>query len=79
MTDTGSPNELPSRRLIVAGVGEKYCLVHYEQGGIVHLWIVALFKLSNGKAKRVWVSRVESARSLDLLELKAVIESGKLR
>ena len=78
ITDVGSPNE-PSQRLVVAGVAEKYCLVHYEQGGIVHLWMVALFKLSNDKAKRVWVSKVEPGRNLNLLELKAVIESGKLR
>ena len=78
VTDVGS-DKGPSRRLVVAGVAEEYCLVHYEQGGIVHLWMVALFKLSNGKAKRVWVSRVEPGRNLNLLELKAVVESGKLR
>lgn len=38
---------VPSKRLIFAGISSDRCFVHYEQGGIGHSYIVALFKVSS--------------------------------
>jgi len=79
VTDVAVGKLLPSRRLIVAGISEKYCLVHYERGGIAHTWLVALFVLSKDKAKLAWVSMIPSGRKLSFHELKVEVESGNLR
>ena len=38
---------VPSKRLIFAGILGDRCFVHYEQGGIGHSYVVALFKVSS--------------------------------
>jgi hypothetical protein len=77
-TDVVMGKQLPTRRLIVAGVSEKYCLVHYERGGRGHSWLIALFTLSKEKMGLVWVSTLSSKTRLSLRELKSVVESGHL-
>jgi len=67
---------LPSRRLIFAGLSEKYSIIHYERGGIAHSFLVAVLELSNGRASVVWLSNAE--RMADLRELKTALEAGKL-
>jgi len=37
---------LPRRRLVFGGISDRYCLVHYEYGGIAHGYLTALFELS---------------------------------
>jgi hypothetical protein len=79
VTDVVVGKLLPTRRFIVAGISEKYCLVHYERGGIAHSWLIALFILSKDKAKLVWVSMVPGGGKLSFSKLKAAVESGDLR
>jgi hypothetical protein len=33
----------PTRRLVFSGISDRYCLVHYEYGGIGHGYMTALF------------------------------------
>lgn len=79
VTDVVVGKILPARRLIVGGIAQKYCLVHYERGGLAHTWVFALFKLSKGKARLEWVSVMPARVNLGLRELKTVVESGDLR
>jgi len=44
---------LPSRRLIFAAVNSKYCIVHFEHGGIAYTCPVAIVKLWHHHAKLV--------------------------
>jgi hypothetical protein len=75
-TDVVRGKRLPSRRLIFAGISERYSIVHYERGGIAHSFLVAVVELSNGKANVVWVSN--AGHMADLRELKTTLEAGKL-
>jgi hypothetical protein len=54
-TDAIDDSSLPNRRLIFAGVVGDRCFVHYEQGGIVHIYILALFRLkSSDSIEPLW-------------------------
>jgi hypothetical protein len=54
-TDAITDAALPSQRLIFAGVSGDRCFVHYEQGGLRHLYVLALFNMtSTGTMKPVW-------------------------
>lgn len=46
---------IPDRRLLFAGLSEKYCLVHYEYGGIAHGYRVVIFEISGKSAVPVWM------------------------
>lgn len=72
-----SDSSLPLRRLIVAGSSDQYFIVHYEKGGISNYFATALLKGSSDKAELVWVSACPPMT--DLHELKAEMESGKLK
>jgi len=76
-TDAIRGRHLPWRRLIVAGVSGRYCIVHYERGGIGLSSLVALFELSDSKANVRWVSNTN--RMSNLQELKTTLESSKLQ
>ena len=45
---------LPSRRLVVAGCTNIYCLVYYERGGVAHTWHVALFHWTPAATRFEW-------------------------
>ena len=68
---------LPLRRLVVAGVSERYVIVVYQVGVICTYFAVALFRRSNQEATLVSVS--SSPRGTQLRQLKTQIESGGLR
>ena len=51
-TDVLGPDRLPFRRLIAAGCSADHCLVHYEKGGIAHLYYVTLFRNAGDDPKR---------------------------
>jgi len=53
--DIELPNSPPDRRLIFAGLSDKFCLIHYEYGGFGHGYMVAVFELSGRNAVQVWV------------------------
>jgi hypothetical protein len=46
-TDVITDPDLPRRRLIFAGVAGDRAFIHYEQGGIGHSYLVALFRLKS--------------------------------
>lgn len=46
--------DFPDRRLLFAGLSDKYCLVQYEYGGIAHGYKVALFQMSRNSAVLIW-------------------------
>ena len=52
-TDVG-PFDAPRRRLIFGGISDRYCLVHYEYGGIAHGYMTALFAISGNQSMPVW-------------------------
>ena len=53
-TDVVTDPSLPWRRLIFAGLADKYCLVLYEYGGFAAGSAVLLFKLEGSQAKLLW-------------------------
>ena len=53
-TDYISDSSVPRKRLIFAAVSKDKCIVHYEQGGLAHSYVIGLFKLSSNKAEPVW-------------------------
>ena len=67
---------LPMRQLVVAAVSEKYCIVSYWQGGRALYLKTEIFELSDGKAKRIWVSQGQGG--LTFRDLKEMIESGRM-
>src|SRR5712691_3461407 len=46
--------DTPRRRLVFGGISDRYCLVHYEYGGIAHGYRTALFDLSGSPSKPLW-------------------------
>jgi hypothetical protein len=67
---------LPMRQLLVAAVSEKYCIVSYWQGGRALYLKTEIFELSDGKAKRIWLSKGQGG--LTFRDLKDMIESGHM-
>ena len=55
-TDAIVDPTLPAKRLIWAAIGGDYYVVHYERGGIAHMFHVLVAKLTKGepKPKIVW-------------------------
>jgi len=47
VTDVITDPDLPTRRLIFAGVAQDRAFIHYEEGGIAHSYIVELFRLES--------------------------------
>ena len=74
-TDVGD-SHLPSRRLLVAGVSPKYCIVNYERGGWAYGQVMILFSLE-GKVTPLWTGNSEKLEHL--ADLKAAIESGRVK
>lgn len=66
----------PRRRLVFGGISDRYCVVHYEYGGIAHGYMTALFEVSGNQSKPLWAhagSRYDSleqfAKEIDPHEL----------
>jgi hypothetical protein len=57
--------DTPRRRLIFGGISDRYCLVHYEYGGIAHGFKTALFALSGNQSIPLWVHAGGRYASLD--------------
>ncbi|HYL61009.1 MAG TPA: hypothetical protein VE077_00180 [Candidatus Methylomirabilis sp.] len=70
-TDVISDASVPRKRLIFAGVSDRKCFVHYEQGGFAHVYVLALFKVSSKEAlEPIWrgycgpAANIQDLRSL---------------
>ena len=46
-TDVIIDPSVPRKRLIFAGISGDKCFVHYEEGGIAHMFLVAFYKVSS--------------------------------
>jgi hypothetical protein len=64
-TDVIYDSSVPRKRLIFAGVSQDKCFVHYEQGGISHSYLVALFKVNSTKLEPVWKGYCGAAKNLE--------------
>jgi hypothetical protein len=58
--------DTPRRRLIFGGISDRYCLVHYEYGGIAHGHKMALFEISGNQSMLLWAHA--GGRYSDLIE-----------
>jgi hypothetical protein len=75
-TDVISNSSLPNRRLIFAGIADNRVFLHYEQGGIAHMFILALVRVNaEGKVEPVW--RSYCGPVTDLQALRTEIRNGK--
>jgi hypothetical protein len=74
-TDVG-PSDAPRRRLIFGGVSDRYCLVHYEYGGIAHGYTTVLFAISGNQATALWAHA--GGRYSDLKEFAKETNRDKL-
>src|SRR6185295_11348000 len=56
VTDVVRDRTLPGRRLIWAASNGAYCVIHYETGGIAHIFHTAVIGLEHGKTEAhvVW-------------------------
>jgi hypothetical protein len=71
-TDVITDPDLPSRRLIFAGVAQDRAFIHYEEGGIVHSHMVELFRLESPDiAVGLWSAYCGPAKSLE--EIKQLV------
>jgi hypothetical protein len=76
-TDNIIDPDLPTRRLIFAGVAPDRAFIHYEEGGIAHSYIVALFRLESPEtAVGLWSGYCGPSKSLE--EMKHLVsEEGR--
>jgi hypothetical protein len=74
-TDVIYDSSLPRKRLIFAGISGEKCFVHYEEGGIVHSFVLAFFRVtSNDKMEPVWRSYCGPAA--DIQDLRSQVLKG---
>jgi len=72
VTDVITDPDLPTRRLIFAGVAQDRAFIHYEEGGIAHSYIVELFRLeSTYIAVGLWSGYRGPAKNIE--ELKELV------
>src|SRR5581483_2983099 len=78
-TDAIIDPSLPGRRLVWAVTDGNYYIVHYESGGIAHLFhfVVATFPKGASKPKLVW--QADGLKCDDFTAFRRGIESGKLQ
>ena len=78
-TDVIYDPSVPRERLIFAGVAQDRCFVHYEQGGIGHSYLIALFKRNAGTFQPMASFYCGPATSLDSLRAKAASGECQIR
>jgi hypothetical protein len=76
-TDIGGDSVGPSRQLVAAALSRQYCIVSYWQGGFVLPFKTAVYELSESQARLIW--RSEGQGGLNFLDLKRMVESGRMR
>ncbi|HYR45355.1 MAG TPA: hypothetical protein VER78_00020 [Thermoanaerobaculia bacterium] len=69
---------LPVRRLVLAAFDETACFVHYERGGVAHLYYVVAFGLEKGKDPVFRSGTRVEGRLEDLSTLREAVAAGKL-
>jgi len=75
-TDFIVDTSLPRKRLLFGGVLDEKCFMLYEQGGIGHFYVLALFKVSSANVMQpIWRSYCEPAS--DISGLRTNISKNK--
>jgi len=75
-TDVVVEPGLPFRRLVFAGIATDKYLLHYEEGGIGHIYQIAVFGVdSEGKVKFLWGGPGPRAAN-DLEQLRTMVAGG---
>jgi len=69
---------LPGRRLIFAAFDDALCVIHYERGGVAHLYEVVAFGLEKGKDPVFRWGMRAPGRLEDLAALREAVNAGKL-
>jgi hypothetical protein len=69
---------LPVRRLVFGAFDDSSCFVHYERGGVAHLYYVAAFGLEKGKDPVFRSGARVDGRFEDLSTLREAVAAGKL-
>jgi hypothetical protein len=77
-TDVITDQQLPGRRLIAAGCSPEHCLVHYERGGIAHVYYVVLFALSGTTSRLEW-GGMASGRLPDIATVQSDLVAGRVK
>lgn len=78
-TDSIGPGDrdLPIHRLILAAVGHKYAVVHFESGGYAASRNVVVFALGDGGVEVVWADRIKRRLSAPI-EFERALKDGSL-
>ena len=72
-TDVIMDSTLPRRRLIFGGVAQNHAFIHYEQGGIAHIYVTEFFLLESADtAVGMW--RGYCGRAETLADLRSLAE-----
>jgi hypothetical protein len=75
-TDVIRDQSLPRKRLLFAGVAGEKCFMLYEQGGIAHFYVLALFKTSSADSLQpIWRAYCRAASSMT--ELRSNVSEGR--
>ncbi|HMF08207.1 MAG TPA: hypothetical protein VKJ00_03655, partial [Thermoanaerobaculia bacterium] len=79
-TDEIAPGPpLPGRRLIFAASDEGLCVIHYERGGIAHVYEIMAFTLSKGAPPELAWSALTRGKLEDLEALRRAVAEDKIR
>jgi hypothetical protein len=70
---------LPGRRLIFTASDEGLCVIHYERGGVAHLFEGVAFELSKGEPPKLAWAALFEGKLPDVDALRQAVATGKLR
>ncbi|HKD12144.1 MAG TPA: hypothetical protein VKE50_08715 [Thermoanaerobaculia bacterium] len=70
---------LPGRRLIFAAFDDGLCVIHYERGGIAHVYEIMTFTLSKGAPPELAWSALSQGKLPDLEALRKAVAEDKIR
>jgi hypothetical protein len=78
-TDLVLDASMPSKRLIFAGQKDDRFLVHFEQGGIAHSYLIAFFQpTSDKRADPIWLGYCGRA-AVGVADLRNMVRAGECR
>lgn len=75
VTDVVFDESLPWKRLLFAGVSGNKCFMLYEQGGIAHFYVLALFEITAPNTLKA-VSKGSCVPAADIAELRSNVSRG---
>ena len=75
--DAATDRALPPHRLILAAVGEKHAIVHFESGGETAARRVMVFELTSRGTELIWSGPVKRRLSAPV-EFEAALKDGRL-